>query len=73
MTDAVPQCKGEHSHSEGSGRPEAMGTSNQHLQTHVAAPTSGSAHVRLPKEKASSIKPLYTRFWHTRKQVLKQV
>lgn len=33
----------------------------------------GSAHVRLPKEKASSMKTPDTRFWHTRKQVLKQV
>lgn len=73
MTDAVPQCRGEHSYSEGNQRPEAMGTSNQHLQTHVAGPTPGPAHVRLPKEKASSVEPLDTRFWHMRKQVLKQV
>lgn len=74
MTD-TSQCQGEHSQSEGNQRPErpGLGTSNQHLETHLAGPTPGSAHVRLLKEKASSMKPLDTRFWHTRKQVLKQV
>lgn len=54
------KCQGEHSHSEGSRTPEAMGTSDQHLQTHLAGPTPGSAHVRRPKEKASSMKTLNT-------------
>lgn len=54
------EVSGEHSHSEGSRTPEAMGTSDQHLQTHLAGPTPGSAHVRHPKEKASSMKTLNT-------------
>lgn len=73
MADAVPQCQGQHSHGEGGPTPEAMGTSDQHWQIHLAGPTPGSAHARLSKERASSMKTLDTRFWHTRKQVLKQV
>lgn len=37
-----------------------MGTSNQHWQTHLAGPMPGSAHIRLPKEQASSMKTLDT-------------